>query len=64
MTITQSDVGENFAMLVPIYADFGKGMVRLGQMAMIGDSTRESDVLLPLQPKKVAYNAYKEILER
>lgn len=64
MSITQSDVQDNFAMLVPIYADFGKGMVRLGQMAMIGNNTRTSDVLLPAQPKKVAYNAYKEILER
>jgi hypothetical protein len=64
MTMTQSDVHADFAMLVPIYADFGKGMIRLGNMTMIGNNTREGEVILPEQPKKVAYNAYKEILER
>jgi aminopeptidase N len=64
MTVTQSEVDERFAMLVPVFADFGKGMVRLGQVAIIGDTTRSVDVLLPGQPKKVAVNAYREILER
>jgi hypothetical protein len=64
MTVTQSEVDEHFAMLVPVFADFGKGMVRLGQVAIIGNTTRSVDVLLPGQPKKVALNAYREILER
>jgi hypothetical protein len=64
MTLTQSEVDENFAMLVPIFGDFGRGMVRLGQIRVIGNSERSADVVLPAQPKKVAYNAYKEILER
>jgi len=64
MTITQSDVDDHFAMLVPVYADFGKGMVRFGQVGMVGNSTRGVDVMLPGQPKKVALNAYKEVLER
>jgi len=64
MTVAQSEVDDNFAMLVPIFADFGHGMVRLGQVKMIGNSDHSTDVLLPAQPKKVAYNAYKEILER
>jgi hypothetical protein len=64
MTVTQSEVDERFAMLVPIFADFGKGMVRLGQVAIIANTTRSVDVLLPGQPKKVALNAYREILER
>ena len=64
MTMSQSEVDDNFAMLVPIFADFGRGMVRLGQMKMVGNNERTTDVLLPSQPKKVAYNAYKEILER
>ena len=64
MTMTQSEVDNHFAMLVPVYTDFGKGMVRLGQIAMVGNSTRTSDVLLPSQPKRVSYNAYREILER
>jgi len=64
LRITQSDVDEHFVMLVPIFADFGKGMSRIGQVAIAGNSTRNADVLLPEKPKKVALNAYKEILER
>ena len=64
MTITQSEVDEHFAMLVPVFADFGKGMIRLGQAKVIGNSTRDVDLMLPAQPKKVALNAYKDVLER
>jgi hypothetical protein len=64
MTITQSEVDEHFAMLVPVFADFGNGMVRIGQVAVGGNSARNADVVLPTQPKKVALNAYKDILER
>ncbi len=64
MTITESDVDEHFVMLVPIFADFGNGMVRIGQVGVVGNSTRTSDAILPSQPKKVALNAYKDILER
>ena len=64
MSITQSQVDEHFTMLVPVFIDFGKGMVRLGQTAITGNSTSTRDVDLPMQPKKVALNAYKEILER
>ena len=64
MTVTQSEVDQNFAMLVPVFGDFGKGMVRLGQVGIIGNSSRTLDWDLPLQPKKVALNAYKEVLQR
>lgn len=64
LVITQSDVDARFGMLVPIYVNFGKGMIRLGQIAIAGNSTREIDVLLASQPKKIELNAYKEILER
>jgi aminopeptidase N len=62
--ITQSEVDQNFAMFVPVYADFGGGMVRLGQVALVGNSTRTVIFHLDRQPKKVVLNAYKEILER
>ena len=62
--ITQSEVDDHFAMFVPVFADFGKGMVRLAQVAMVGNSTRTVDLMLDRQPKKVALNAYKDILER
>ena len=64
MSLTQSDVDADFSMLVPVFADFGKGMVRFGQIPITGNTTRTFDVVLPAQPKKVAINAYKEILER
>ena len=64
MTVAQSDVDQHFAMLVPVFADFGNGMVRLGQVRIAGNSTDTADILLPGQPKKVALNVYKDILER
>ncbi len=62
--ITQSAVDEHFAMLVPVFGDFGNGMIRLGQLAIAGNSTRTVDFIVDRQPKKVALNAYKDILER
>jgi hypothetical protein len=62
--ITQSEVDGNFAMMVPVFADFGQGMVRLTQVGIAGNSTRSYNFVLDRQPKKVALNAYKEILER
>jgi len=62
--IGQSEVDQNFAMFVPVYADFGNGMVRLAQVPIVGNSTRTISFLLERQPKKVVLNAYKEILER
>jgi hypothetical protein len=64
MTITQSDVDDHFVMLVPVFADFGKGMTRIGQVPIAGNSIRNVDMLLPFHPKKVALNPYKDILER
>jgi hypothetical protein len=64
MTITQSEVDEHFAMLLPIFADFGNGMNPIAQIGIGGNTTRSVDMVLPSQPKKVALNAYKEILER
>ena len=64
LSVTQSEVGNQFAMLVPIFADFGKGFIRLGQLPIVGNATKSFDFDLPAAPKKVALNAYKEILER
>ena len=62
--VTQSEVDDHFAMFVPVYADFGKGMVRIGQVAIAGNSTRKVDFVMDQRPKNVAINSYKEILER
>jgi hypothetical protein len=64
MAVTQSEVDDHFAMPVPVFADFGKGMIRLGQIIVVGNSTKSVDVVLPKPPKKVVLNAYRDVLER
>jgi hypothetical protein len=61
--ITQSGVSEEFAMLVPLYADFGKGWIRLGSATMIGNQTLDiSNLKLPAKPTKVAICALNDVL--
>ena len=62
--ITQGEVDQKFAMFVPVFADFGKGMVRIGQVGMVGNGTRNAIFHMEHKPKKVVLNAYKEILGR
>jgi hypothetical protein len=57
-------VDDHFAMFVPVFADFGNGMVRLGQVGIAGNNTRKIDFITDRPPKKVTLNAYKDILER
>jgi len=64
LSITQSEVDGQFVMFVPIYGDFGQGMVRLGQVEVVGNSTREMVFKLDRQPKKMEINSYRSILER
>jgi aminopeptidase N len=61
--ITQSGVSENFGMLVPLYADFGKGWIRQGSATMIGNQTLDiTNLKLPTAPKKVAICALNDVL--
>ncbi|MBV8857178.1 MAG: carboxypeptidase regulatory-like domain-containing protein [Acidobacteria bacterium] len=61
--VTQSGVSDSFRMLVPVYADFGKGWVRLGSAPMRGNSITDlGRIQLPYAPKHVAVAAYKDIL--
>ncbi len=64
MTLTQSEVDDHFIMLVPVFADFGKGWMRIGQIGINGSTTRSVDAVLPSMPKKIGMNVFKEILER
>jgi hypothetical protein len=64
MEITQSEVDSHFAMFVPVFGDFGKGMVRLGQVLMVGNSTRTVIYNLDREPKKIELNALKDVLAR
>jgi hypothetical protein len=61
--VTQSGVTDNFHMIVPIYADFGKGWQRLGAATMHGNQTTDLGPLnLPQPPKRLAIAAFKDIL--
>jgi len=62
--ITQSEVDQDFAMFVPVYADFGKGMIRLGQVGIAGNATRAAIFNMDQLPKKIALNVFKDVLER
>jgi hypothetical protein len=57
-------VDDHFAMYVPIFGDFGKGMIRLAQILVIGNTTRNLTMDLDRAPKKLELNAMKDILER
>ncbi|HTZ33136.1 MAG TPA: carboxypeptidase regulatory-like domain-containing protein [Methylomirabilota bacterium] len=62
--LTQSEVDDKFAAYVPVFADFGKGMVRIGQVLIIGNTSRKMTFIVDREPKKVAHNIYKDVLER
>jgi hypothetical protein len=61
-TLAQSNVPENFKMLVPIYVDINGRIMRLGEMAITGSATRDFEVKLPQKPKRVMINANNDIL--
>jgi len=61
--ITQSGVSNDFAMVVPIYIDFGKGWAKYGSVVMVGNSTSEvKDIVIPAETKQVAICALNDVL--
>jgi hypothetical protein len=61
--VTQSGVSQNFAMIVPIYADFGEGWKYLASVTLAGNDTLDiGKINLPKAPKKVAIAALQDIL--
>jgi hypothetical protein len=61
--ITQSGVSKGFGMVVPVYADFGKGWVRLGSALINGNSTVDlGNLQLPQVPKRLAVAALNDVL--
>jgi hypothetical protein len=62
-SLTQSEVDDQFAMIVPVYADFDGRITRLGQIRMVGNATNDKiQVLLPQKPKRVMINAWHDVL--
>jgi len=63
--LTQSEVPADFVMQVPVYVDLDGQMRRLGQIRMVGDTTASDvKVRLPSKPRKVAINAFHDVLEQ
>jgi hypothetical protein len=62
VNVTQSGVSDDFKMLVPIYADFGKGWTRLGAAKITGNASVEIPIPLPQAPKKVTLCALDDVL--
>lgn len=61
--ITQSEVSNQFTMLVPIYVDFTGVPQRATRMVMVGNTTSsEFKVRLPGKPKRVLLNANHDVL--
>ena len=62
INVTQSGVNPEFKMMVPMYADFGKGWTRLGAAKLVGNSTVEIPIPLPQAPKRVTLCALDDVL--
>jgi hypothetical protein len=66
LKITQSGVGEDFRMLVPIYIELADGKVAtLGRVGMIGSKPFEQKIplgKLPAKPRRVILNYYDDVL--
>jgi hypothetical protein len=60
--ITQSGVSDQFKMLVPIYLDFGKGLIRIGAANIVGNSSVELNVKLAQPAKRAAICAQNDVL--
>jgi len=61
--VEQTGVAKDFVMLVPLYADFGKGWIYLGSATMVGNTSIDlKNIALPAEPKKVAVAALDDVL--
>ena len=66
-TVEQSEVGDDFRVLMPLYVELKKGQyAQFGAVPMMGNSSREIDVEvdLPRKPRRALVNANFEVLAR
>ena len=60
---TQSEVSDEFRMVLPIYAETqDKKLVRLGSMTLLGNSSTDGTVQLPFKPRRVLFCAFEDVL--
>ncbi len=66
-TITQSEVPDNFASVVPIYVHFDKtSQAKLGSVVLVGNISKPVTVelALPKKPQRASVNAMHDVLSR
>lgn len=66
-SITQSEVPENFATVIPIYAHLDKtNQARVGTTVLVGSTTKpvEFEIALPKKPQRFSINAMHDVLSR
>lgn len=66
-TIAQSEVPEDFAVIVPVYLTYEKGaFAKLGDIPLVGETSKSVDVVLTLaqKPKGAVINAMHDVLTR
>jgi Peptidase family M1 domain len=66
-SITQSEVPDNFAVVMPVYVHFDKtSFVKLGSVVLVGNQTKPVEVEVPLaqKPQKFSINAMHDVLAR
>lgn len=66
-SMTQSEVPDNFAVVMPIYVHFDKNsFVKFGSMVLVGNQTKpvEFEIALPQKPQKFSINAMHDVLAR
>jgi aminopeptidase N len=63
-SIAQSEVPDDFVMMVPIYLDFDGQVMRMGAARLLGNTTLPMQVELPKKPKRVLLNYFHDVLEQ
>jgi hypothetical protein len=63
LKVKQSQVSDDFVMIVPVYGQFGKNIIRLCQIRIKGNAeTQTISIPLPKKPKKLLLCAMHDIL--
>ena len=64
-SISQKGVPESFLVMMPIYADFGKGhLVKFASIPFKGEMSQPADWLIPFpkKPQRILINAHRDVL--
>jgi len=65
-SVTQSEVTNDFVSVLPMYLVFDKATVKIGAIPLVGNTTKDINVEIPLpqKPRSFAINANHDVLAR